>query len=127
MIEYVLDASAILAVVKRERGFQQVQLAADRSAMSTVNIAEVGSFMTKEGFKLDEVRTTLAAFPIEIIAFDKEQAMEAARLRPLTLRSGLSLGDRACLALAGLRGLTALTSERVWADLDLGVKVELIR
>jgi PIN domain nuclease of toxin-antitoxin system len=61
------------------------------------------------------------------IDFDRELAIGAAALLPQTAPFGLSLGDRACLALARLRGLPAVTADRDWARLDLGITVEVMR
>jgi len=73
------------------------------------------------------MRATLESLRLAVVDFDEEQAMEAARLRPLTMGIGLSLGDRACLALAGLRRLPAVTADRSWGTLKLGVDVTVIR
>ena len=62
-----------------------------------------------------------------LVAFDGEQAREAARLRVKTRSLGLSLADRATLALARLRGLPVLTTDRAWRSLRLPIKVEVIR
>lgn len=64
---------------------------------------------------------------LEIVAFDAELAYHAGHLRGLTKAVGLSLGDRACLALAQHLGLPALTDDRSWADLPLGVAIQVIR
>ena len=62
----------------------------------------------------------------EIVPFDPAQALDTGLLRPPTRTRGLSLGDRACLALARARGLPAYTAERSWATLNLGVDIHLI-
>jgi ribonuclease VapC len=64
---------------------------------------------------------------VEVLPFTREDALEVARLRALTRAYGLSFGDRACLALARRLGLPALTAERAWAELDLGIPVEVLR
>ena len=64
---------------------------------------------------------------MEVLPFTGEDALEVARLRGLTRAHGLSFGDRACLALARRLGLPALTAERAWAELDLGIPVEVLR
>jgi ribonuclease VapC len=123
----VLDSSAILALLRREPGFEKVAAVMDDAAVSAVNLAEVGSFLAKAGHSLAELRATLDSLRLAVVDFDEQQAIEAARLRPLTLRLGLSLGDRACLALAGLRGLPAVTTDRSWAGLGLGIDVSVVR
>jgi PIN domain nuclease of toxin-antitoxin system len=126
-IDAVLDASAILAGIKGEAGSERVLEAAATSCISAVNYAEVGSKMLEEGFSGLEMQETLLSLALNVVDFEEAQAMEVARLRPLTKRHGLGLGDRACLALAGLRRLAIITADRRWASLDLGVEVILIR
>ncbi len=127
MAEVVLDASAILALLRREPGFEQVAEVVGEARVSAVNLAEVGSFLIEAGQSLAEMRATLDSLRLAVVDFDEEQAIEAARLRPLTASIGLSLGDRACLALAGLRRLPAITTDRSWGTLGLGVDVTVIR
>lgn len=95
--------------------------------MLSVNLAEVATFFTNGGARLDDVRDVLNDLHLEIVPFDGELAYETAGLRPATKHLGLSLGDRACLALAKREGLPALTADRVWSGLDIGVEVRLIR
>ncbi len=124
----VLDASAFLAFEKLEAGAARVAEALARGVvMSAVNVAEVLSKWAEWGKSPDEAQRLLLLGGIEIINFDLRAAEEVARLRGLTRRANLSLGDRACLGLARLLGLPVLTADRVWADLDLGIVVETIR
>ena len=95
--------------------------------MSSVNLAEVATFFTNGGAMIDEVRDILSDLHMSIVPFDDELAYDSAGLRPATERLGLSLGDRACLALAKREGLPVLTADRAWSELDIGVEVRLIR
>ena len=95
--------------------------------VSAVKVAEAGARLADFGANAAEVRRSMALVSMEIIPFDAEQAHEAAVIRGATRRQGLSLGDRACLQLAACRGLPALTADRVWAEIDVGVEVRLIR
>lgn len=129
----VLDASALLAYLKGEPGGEKVkEVLVQRAAISAVNLAEVGAKLADWG----QDPTQLLGFlrgrgilgqAIEVFPFTEEDALEAARLRPLTRPMGLSLGDRACLALARRLGLPALTADATWEGLDVGVKVEVVR
>ena len=74
-----------------------------------------------------EIRFYLDSLGLEIVDFNQALAYRTRFLLPLTKTIGLSLGDRACLALAELLGVPALTSDRAWATLNLGIQVELIR
>jgi ribonuclease VapC len=123
----VLDASALLAFLFREPGHETVAALLDGALMSTVNLAEVLSRFARDGHDPRPVAARLARAGIARVAFTERLAMTAAAIVPLVAGRGLSLGDRACLALAMSRGLPALTADRRWAELDLPVPVELIR
>lgn len=127
MPEVVLDASAILALLRRETGAERVAGVLRNAKVSAVNLAEVGSFLTRSNHPMAEVRAALGSLRLDIVSFDEEQSMEVARLYPSTRPAGLSLGDRACLALAHLMGLPAMTTDQTWATLALGIEVEVIR
>ncbi len=98
-----------------------------RAAISGVNYCEVATRLYDAGMAGDEVAARLSRYQLDVIAFEQGQALAAAALRSLTRHLGLSLGDRACLALARHLGLPAMTAERAWAQLDLGIPVQVIR
>jgi ribonuclease VapC len=129
----VLDASALLALLKGEPGAERVAEALEQGAyLSAVNLAEVLSKLADWGEDPTEAQARMAQVgllgaAVEVLPFTGEDALEVARLRALTRAHGLSFGDRACLALARRLGLPALTAERAWAELDLGIPVEVLR
>ena len=123
----VLDSSALLAMLFFEPGCERVAELVPRSCMSTVNLAEVLGRLARDGRALDEVLDQIERMGIAWIDFDREVAIGAAALLRPTARWGLSLGDRACLALARLRNLPAVTAERAGAKLDLDVAIEVVR
>lgn len=127
MSDAVLDASAVLAALLDEPGGEVVAQVANDSAVSAVNLTEVISRLSDRGYDLDRIRSGLARHTLEIVGFDLEQAMVAGMLRPATRSRGLSLGDRACLALAYTRGLPVLTADHAWEGLDVEVEVRVIR
>lgn len=110
-----------------EPGHQRVAAELSTTVMSTVNLAEVVTSLINKGIQAAEARRITESLEIEAIPFDRELALEAGVLRETTRSLGLSLGDRACLALAGRLGIPVSTADRKWADLDIGVEVRLIR
>ena len=126
----VLDASALLAYLWHEPGHDTVAQHIEQSKvlMSSVNLSEVLSRAADKGMSPSAMAALQASLPFEIIPFDRAQAQTAASLRPPTKALGLSLGDRACLALAIERQAVALTADRVWQELEIeGLVVELLR
>jgi ribonuclease VapC len=123
----VLDASALLALLFKEPGGETVKGHLPGSILSAVNLAEVVSKSVDSGMTLEESHFMLAGFPFEIVPFDGEHAYMTGSLRPVTRPFGLSLGDRACLALALERNVPAVTAERAWGQCEVGVKVIRIR
>ncbi len=126
-ISYVLDASAVLAMIHRERGQEVVAAALRSSAISTVNLAEALQSVIERGGSPEEVAVRLESLGVVIVPPTVEDAVRVAELRAPTRRSGLSLADRSCLALAERLGATALTADGAWLEAGHGVPVELIR
>lgn len=128
-----LDASALLAFLRDEDGAEVVGDAiATGAVVSVVNLGEVLTRATEHGEEPQErldglFRAGLLGDRIRIEPFTLDDVVEAARLRPLTRHAGLSLADRACLALARRLGLPALTADTAWSRLTVGVEVRQIR
>ena len=131
MTECVLDASALLALLNREPGAQRVAEALQSGvAMSTVNLAEVVGKLADLGLPEGDIREVLEPLGMGVVDFDAAAAYAVGMLRPATRVAGLSLGDRACLALGQQVGKVVLTADRSWAGLSLGsaaVTVEVLR
>jgi PIN domain nuclease of toxin-antitoxin system len=123
----VLDASALLALLRQEPGHQKVAAVLSQSCISAVNLAEVLGKMVEYGKPLEEAAYQVERLRILVIAFDAEQAQIAASMLGKTRKVGLSLGDRACLALAIKTSLPAFTTDRAWEKCAVGVKVVKIR
>jgi ribonuclease VapC len=129
----ILDASAMLAYLRDESGADVVADAvATGAAISTVNLGEVLSRVADRG--ADPARVTrqmtdrgLLNGAIAVEPFTTADAIEIARLRPLTRDLGLSLGDRACLALARRLDAPVLTADLAWSKLDLPLELRQIR
>ncbi len=129
----VLDTSALLALVYEEPGAQRVEPALRRGAiMSMVNWAETLSRMADLGEPVQDAVPKLRAQinalgTLDIVPFGEAHGHEVARLRALTRSLGLSLADRACLALGRLHRLPVLTTDRAWRSLRLSIKIDVIR
>ena len=123
----VLDASALLALVLDERGGARVLQYVGSAAMSTVNYAEVLAKLGDGGLPYGIGENLVESLQIQIVPFTEMHAVRTAGLRRTTSHRGLSFGDRACLALAGLTAATAVTADRAWRDLDVGVDVVVVR
>lgn len=95
--------------------------------MSAVNLSEVASKMVEAGIDAAEARGVLSALQIEVVAFDEEAAYAASALRSATRKAGLSLGDRACVALGLRLGVPVVTTDRTWRNLSLPVEIILLR
>jgi len=122
-----LDASALLAFLFREPGHERVAPILAESCLSTVNLSEVIGRFVRDGHPSRGVSEQLLASGVEFVPFAAEDAALAAEVVPRTQRLGLSLGDRACLALALRRRVPVYTADRSWQRLDLGVSVVVIR
>ncbi|MBI0533068.1 type II toxin-antitoxin system VapC family toxin [Sphingomonas sp. TX0522] len=122
----VLDASALLALLRGEAGAKKVEGALAGARMSVVNMAEVASHYHKLGMPDEDVDTMLRPLPVELVPADAALAREAGRLRRHTIEGGLSLGDRFCLALAKRDGLPAWTSDRKWKEIAAAAEVKVV-
>ena len=127
MDEVVLDSSAILAIINEEQGAEVVLPVLDHAIINTVTLAEVVTKLADLGMSDNAVQNTLTELGIRVVAFDEDQAYRAGMLRPITRRLGLSLGDRACLALAQSAALPVLTADRIWAQVPTDIDIQLIR
>lgn len=124
---WVLDASALLAVLQLEQGADRIETLLEEAVISSVNLAEVLTKAAERGLDLLSVQKTVTEFGVTVAPFAAEDAAAAADLRLLTRPAGLSLADRACLALALRHRAIAVTTDRAWARLDIGVAIEVVR
>ena len=129
----VLDASALMAVIRDEDGASvAIEAIADGAAISVVNWAEVLSKAADDGDDPKQVaeriqETDFADAALQIEPITEADCVEIAKLRPINKAQGLSLADRACLVLAARLGVPALTPDRTWADTKVDAEVKLIR
>ena len=127
MTKIVFDSSAILALLKMESGHEIVSKNLEQAIVSSVNFCEVVSFLSKKTQKQDEMIKFLTETFDCIEDFNIEQAKIAGSFISITKDYGLSLGDRACLALAKYKNIPVLTADKAWSKLNLGIKIKLIR
>jgi PIN domain nuclease of toxin-antitoxin system len=127
----VLDASALLAYLRKEPGGERVLRAilAGGAVMATVNFGEVATWFVRSGADEAYVRSLRSRLTFPLVPVDDDLAVRAALLEPLGRASGLGLGDRTCLDLTGRRGEPAVTADRPWARpaARAGVTLGLIR
>ena len=126
MNEFVLDSSAVLALIFLEPGKERVEEILDDSIISRINYIEVLTKLLERGSSVDEALESIGDLELTIVELDKLQSIKIAELRSVTKHLGLSLGDRACLALAINGDATAVTADKNW-ELTGVCRVELIR
>lgn len=127
MSKVVLDASAILCLIRNEPGAVIVKECLPDSVISAVNLAEIIAKMDELGMDASLIAAVLDPLQLSVVPFDADLAHASGILRRHTRAFGLSLGDRACLALASKLGTVALTTDRAWAALDHIAAVKMVR
>ena len=124
---YVFDSSAVIALVRRERGWEKVNAALENSVISAVNLTESMTKLIRLGGESRLVERLLRALGLEVIPWDEELAWASRDLCPLAWTNGISFADRACLTLARHLDLAAMTADSEWKKPSHGVHVFLFR
>jgi PIN domain nuclease of toxin-antitoxin system len=129
MTGVVFDASALLALLRDERGAERVAPLLNEASMTTVNFGEIVQHYARHGVAEADIHGVLDPLPVERVLFDEDLAYAAGMLLMATKSAGLSFGDRACLALARRLGVKAVTADRAWGTIaaSIGVEIEIIR
>ena len=125
-MSYVIDASALLAVLQKEIGYLSVVPLLNGAYFSTVNLSEVLQKSEQKGLKISNLVSSLEGLGLNLVSFTPEQAELTASLWKSTQPYGLSLGDRACLALAQSLNAIAVTADKAWANIP-NIQVQVIR
>jgi ribonuclease VapC len=125
--DVVLDSSAILADVHGEAGAEETRAAIAGACISAVNYAEVITKLIELGASATEAKFTAETLAYKVVEVDQARAASAGMMHERTRRTGVSLGDRFCLALGEELRLPVLTADRRWKDLGLDVEIRLIR
>ena len=129
MNKVVLDTSAVLAYLFQETGADMLTpvFEAASGLISSVNYAELVGKLIARGMPPAVIRETLTGLELEVVAYDETQAFLTGELRSVGKTAGLSLGDRACLALGTIMQLPVLTADRAWLGVPTQVEVRSIR
>lgn len=127
MSAVVLDASALLALLSSEPGSEAVAESLPGAQISSVNLSEVVAKLSDHGMASAEIRLVIDGLGLQVASFDEALAHEAGMLRSKIRKLGLSLGDRACLALGLRERATVLTTDRRWTEVDLAIRVQVAR
>jgi ribonuclease VapC len=128
MNRVVLDASVILAVIHGEPGIEKLNPELlGNSVCSTVNLAEVQAKLVSHGWNPEEAWEDATSPIREAVVFSEEHAKLSGALIAQTRQLGLSLGDRACVALGMALEAPVFTAEKAWKKLKLDVKIHVIR
>jgi ribonuclease VapC len=122
-----LDSAAVIALLYLEPGYQRVAEVLDKSAISSVNLAEIFNKLVQKA-SAQEVRELLRPLELQVEDWSEDMAYRSAEFSSFSKSHGLSLGDRACLTLAKQLRATAVTSDRAWRRLpSLGVRIMIFR
>lgn len=127
MAKAVLDSSALLAAIDEESGAEVLAAVILDAMISAVNLAEVVTKLVARGATRDDYQAAIAAFDLETVDFSRQMAEATGELVARTHPRGLSLGDRACIALGVSVGLPVYTADKNWSGQDLGCEIRQIR
>jgi ribonuclease VapC len=127
MADAVLDSSAVFAVLQNEPGAHAVMAVLENAVVSAVNYAEIVGKLIERGATLEEAQGALNAIDLQVVAYDEGLAERTGELVHATRRLGISLGDRACIALAERERAPAYTSDRRWSQIPCIADIRLIR
>lgn len=123
----VLDSSAVMALMFGEPGQERVLETLPGALLSAVNLAEIISKLTIRGVNAEATENAVRRLGVEVADFTATHARIVGHLRPLTKSAGLSLGDRACIALGVSQQAEILTTDRAWATVQIPATITLIR
>lgn len=117
--KFLLDSSALIALLKKESGYEMVADVIANSAISSVNLSELVAVLARTGVSEEDIDVIISDLVPEIIPFCEDISIKAGKLAKLTQNYGLSLGDRACLATAIIAQLPVYTADKAWVELDI--------
>ncbi|MGF1550690.1 MAG: type II toxin-antitoxin system VapC family toxin [Sphingomonadaceae bacterium] len=129
MSDVVLDASAVIALLRGEPGADIVKAALKQAHLGVINLGEVAQCLFRDGWSRAEIEETIEALDVRVRAVRIDLVIAAAEIREVGRKYGLSQADCLCLALARREAAVILTADRVWLQVAeaVGVEVKLIR
>jgi len=123
----LLDTSAIIALLKKEPGYEILEGLIANSSISSVNLSELVAVLVRSGITEDEIDEIITDIAPEIIPFSENLAIQAGKLAKHTKDFGLSLGDRACVATGIHHNMTIYTTDKIWQELKPLADIILVR
>lgn len=115
----LFDASALLALIQQENGYEQLEDVVANAVISSVNLSEVISVLARSGMPKDVINETINSSITDVIPFSRNEAIFAGELITKSKKLGLSLGDRACIATSIVYNLKLYTTDQIWQKLEL--------
>ena len=125
--KWVIDASALLAAIHKEKGGDIVEQNIDHCVISAVNWSEVLQKLERAGIDTDQIESALKALGLEVLDFTDEEARITSKLWKPSKTLGLSLADRACLATGIHLNTQVITADKAWAEMEIDIEIVLIR
>ena len=125
--KWVIDASALLAAIHKEKGGDIVEQNIDHCVISAVNWSEVLQKLERAGIDTDQIESALKALGLEVLDFTDEEARITSKLWKPSKTLGLSLADRACLATGIHLNIKVITADKAWAEMEIDIEIVLIR
>lgn len=124
--KFLLDTSAIIALLKKEPGYETIANIIASSAISSVNLSELVAVLARGGVSEQDIDQIITDLIPEIIPFCENISIKSGKLAKLTEKYGLSLGDRACLSTAEYYNMNIYTADKIWAELSQLVAANII-
>jgi PIN domain nuclease of toxin-antitoxin system len=127
--KHLLDTSALIALIKKEPGYEMIETIIANSAISSVNLSELVAVLTRSGIADVDIDEIIEDIVPEIIPFCENTSIRAGKLLTITKTYGLSLGDRACISTGDFYGMEIHTADKVWLKLQprITTKITVIR
>lgn len=123
----LFDTSAVIALLKKEPGYEILEDIVANSAISSVNLCELVSVLGRSGVTENEIDAIITDLLPEIISFSESLAIQAGKLASYTKDFGLSLGDRACIATAIENKMPVYTTDKIWQEVTVPVEIIIVR